>query len=130
MHAEKISYCFRKQEHLCSKKQIDLLFSKAKSFNSGCLRVLFITGNDNMSFPIQVLFSVSKKRFSRAVDRNRIKRKMREAYRLNKAELYNIFKEKRLFIQVGFLYVSDEINSYKIIERDMIKALGKIISFF
>ncbi|MGI9526278.1 MAG: ribonuclease P protein component [Weeksellaceae bacterium] len=83
-------YTLGKKESLKSKKYFDALFAQGSSVKRYPIRAIFIAYNQD-NFPeyqipnvSQVAFSVPKKRFKRAVDRNRIKRQMREAYRLNK----------------------------------------------
>ena len=79
---------FKKEERLSSRKEIQDLYETGKSFNSKCFRVFWKSSKQSEIFPAQVLISVSKKNFKRAVDRNRIKRLIREAYRKNKHLLY------------------------------------------
>ena len=79
------------------------------------------------TFPAQVLFAVSKKRFKRAVDRNRIKRITREVYRLNKqANLYDQLDgiQKRIIISLG--YIGKELPEYHLAEKKMLKLLKQL----
>src|SRR5690554_6622772 len=71
-----------KEERLCSKRSIDGLFAKGSSFVLYPFRFVVLQSPDEQ--PAKILFSVSKRKFRKAVDRNWIKRRMREAYRLNK----------------------------------------------
>ncbi len=79
-------YSFSKSEHLKSNKTIAALFEQGTSFVNFPLRVVWmpIESSPDSLMPLQVAFSVSKKSFKRAVDRNRIRRLLREAYRLQK----------------------------------------------
>ena len=81
------SYSFPKEEHLCRKKLIDELFGQGSSFGLYPLRLVWRPTESPATEPLQVLVSVSKRNFKRAVDRNYLKRLMREAYRLNKYRL-------------------------------------------
>ena len=84
---------------------------------------------NNRSF-LQTAFSVSSKNFKKAVDRNRIKRLMREAYRLQKSFLQHELEEHRKFLAVFIIYTPGEIPGYDIISQKMATALqrlGKII---
>lgn len=61
-----------------------------------------------MLYPVQCIISVSKRRFKKAVDRNKIKRLMRESYRLNKSGLYQFLRQNSLELLVAFQYVGKE----------------------
>ena len=75
---------FPKAEHLTSRREIEALFSKGSmAAYKFPLRAIFHISNSE-SVPVKVLISVSKRHFKHAVDRNRVKRQLREAYRLNK----------------------------------------------
>ncbi|RKE98780.1 ribonuclease P protein component [Ichthyenterobacterium magnum] len=80
---------YSKKEKLKSQKLIEQLFSEGKSVSAYPLRMVYLktTFNDNTKLKTGV--SVSKRNFKKAVDRNRIKRLLREAYRLNKASYFN-----------------------------------------
>ena len=78
-------------------------------------------------FPAQVLFAVSKKRFKRAVDRNRIKRVSREVYRLNKqAHLYDQLTGSEKKIVVSLAYIGKELPEYGFAEKKMLKLLKQL----
>lgn len=82
---------FPKTEKLKQKKDLDLLFAKGKWMTCGSLRIISIKTEDTESLYPKVGVSVSKKFFKKAVHRNRIKRLLREAYRLNKALFVEAF---------------------------------------
>jgi len=115
------SFTFKKEERLCSKKLIDRLFTEGDSFLSFPLKVVFVSADLNTKFPVQVGFSVSKKNFKWAVQRNRIKRLMREAYRLHKHDLCRQLDDQQL--AVFLIYIGKEIPEYPSIEKAMKKAL-------
>src|SRR4026207_2337321 len=112
-----------KKERLKSRKQIEQLFSDGKSFAVNPLRVYSLTAPTNIDLPsskipessaIQFAVGVSSKNFKRAVDRNRIKRLIREAYRLQKNILQEKLKEKNLSMKVFFIFTGKELPEYKL----------------
>lgn len=121
-------FTFQKEEKLCSKKQFDRLFADGSSFLIYPLKVVFIETELNGKYPAQAAFAVSKKLFKRAVKRNLLKRRMREAYRLNKPDFYLNLGNKK--VAVIFIYVGKEILEYGKIEPAMKKALKRISGNF
>lgn len=87
-------YSYNQQEKLKQKSDISLLFEKGKWISYGKMRIVFLPLNDERKRKIGV--SVSKRYFKKAVDRNRIKRLLREVYRLHKSEFTNAFGENVL----------------------------------
>jgi len=77
-----------KPERLKSRKLIEKLFAEGKSVKKFPLRMVFLQTSHTSTFPMQAGFSVPKRNFKRAVDRNRLKRLLRETYRLRKEILY------------------------------------------
>jgi len=111
-------YKFKKEERLTGKKSIDLLFKIGIHINKFPIRVIFnIVYDDLQKYPAKVLFGISKKKFKRAVKRNLIKRRMREAYRLNKNLLYTILNDKKKKIHIAFIYEGTDITDFKTIEQ-------------
>lgn len=121
------SNSFSKPEHLCGEKRITRLFTQGKAFIAYPLRVVYIIAPREDNATASVMVSVPKKRFKRAVKRNRLKRLIREAYRLNKHELTEKLDEKGLQIHVAFNYVSDEVLDFEMIEKKLKVALQKLI---
>jgi len=118
---------FSKSEHLCGEKRITRLFTQGEAFIAYPLRVVFIIEPKKDEEPASVLVSVPKKRFKRAVKRNRLKRLMREAYRLNKQLILEKLNEKQLQIHIAFNYVSDDELDYATREKKMKISLGRLI---
>jgi ribonuclease P protein component len=117
-------YTFTKEERLCNKRLIDSLFHNGSSFLCYPFKVSWRL-SDELAVPAQVLFAVPKKRFKHAVDRNLLKRRMREAYRLNKQELlYVTLGENKLIL--ALTYVGKEIEPYELIQKRMIKLLNQL----
>ena len=117
---------FSKSEHLCGEKRINKLFTQGDAFLAYPLRVVYIIESKSDSEAASILVSVPKKRFKRAVKRNRLKRLMREAYRLNKQDLTEKLNEKELQIHIAFNYVSDEEMDFATLEKKMKLTLLKL----
>jgi len=118
------SFSFKKEERLCSQKVIEKLFAEGDSFLSFPVKVVYLKTELNQQFPVQAAFSVSKKSFKRAVRRNRIKRLMREAYRLHKNEFYAQTVDQQL--AVFFIYIGKEMTNFATIDTAIKKALKRI----
>ena len=115
-------------EKLKGKKLIEQLFEEGRSVSAFPLRLVYMTTNFKDGAKVKTGVSVSKKSFKRAVDRNRIKRLMREAYRLNKTEYLNNISEPYAFM---ILYNGKEIPTYSEVEAKMaqlFRAFSKKIS--
>lgn len=112
---------FRKEERLCSKKDIDILFHKGSSFFLYPFRIVFARRplTDENKFPIHVLFSVPKRKFPSAVDRNIVKRRMREAYRLHKSDLYIQLNDQDSHLLLAIQYTAKEIENFSTFNHRM-----------
>jgi len=118
---------FKKEERLCNKRLIDELFHNGSSFLCYPFKASWLVVNGPQQVPVQVLFAVAKKRYKRAVDRNLLKRRMREAYRLHKQEqLYDFLLQADKNITLSVSYIGKEINEYKLIEKKMLKMLTQL----
>lgn len=116
---------FGKAEKLKSRKQIEELFLSGKSFAASPLRVIYKF--EPAEEPIvQVGVTVNKKNFKRAVDRNRIKRLLREAYRLQKEGLVNTAKENKKKGFLFFMFTDKTISPFKVVKEAMEKALARL----
>ncbi len=100
-----MNFTYTKQEKLKSRKLIKQLFEDGKAISIFPLRLIYLQLEHESSLPIQASVSVSKRNFKLAVDRNRIKRLMREVYRINKPFLYEHISEKYIFM---FIYLGKE----------------------
>ena len=118
-----------KAERLNSKLAIENLFSGgAKSLSVFPLRVVFTSVEmDNDAIPASILISVPKKRFKRAVKRNRVKRQIREAYRKNKHELSDCLCRKKSGLHLAFIYLDNELHSSEEIEDKVKSLLNRVI---
>ncbi|MCY1523162.1 Ribonuclease P protein component [compost metagenome] len=119
---------FRKEERLCSKKSLDLLFKNGSSFLLYPFRVSYLFVDEVQTYPAQVVINVSKKRYKHAVDRNLIKRRIREAYRLQKQELlYAELLERSDLLLLSLQYVGKKKYEYTFLEKKMMLVLKKLI---
>lgn len=119
-------YTFKKDEKLKSRKTIEQLFKEGKSFSNFPFRVLW-KFTETAKAPIQTGFAVSSKHFKKAVDRNRIKRLMREAYRLQKNDLQEHLKERQKQLAVFIIYVGNELPEYDLIFEKTTHVLNRLI---
>lgn len=120
-------YAFPKEEHLCRKKLIEELFGKqSSSFGVYPLRIVWVKSEAPSAAPPQVLISVSKRTFKRAVDRNRLKRLIREAYRLNKYRLLEQPNGHQVAL-LGIIFTGKEKSPLALVERKLISAIHRLM---
>ncbi|RVU02621.1 ribonuclease P protein component [Mucilaginibacter limnophilus] len=120
-------HTFKKEERLCNKKLIEQLYHNGSSFLCYPFKVSWVLADQPQSYPAQVVFSVSKKKFKRAVDRNLVKRRSREAYRLHKQQLlYDALSSSQINILLSITYIGKEIEGYNMFEKRMIKLLNQL----
>jgi ribonuclease P protein component len=112
---------FRKAERLSSKVVIEQLFTTGKTFYSKPFKIYWLLVPPSDKTAVKVLISVPKRNFKRAVDRNRLKRLIREAYRKNKTILVRPAGGEQLLLM--FLYIEKTIEEYATIEAKMIETL-------
>ena len=122
-----------KNERLKSRKQIEKLFGEGKSFVVNPFRVYYIVngvpiaiGRSMVNSSIQFGVGVSAKNFKRAVDRNRIKRLIREAWRLQKNELKEQLRVSQKQLNVFFIYTGKELPDFATVKDKVAVALKKL----
>jgi len=116
-----------KEERLKSRKQIGQLFDKGKSFVVAPYRVYYVVNRQSSIVNgLQFGVGVSAKNFKRAVDRNRVKRLTREAWRLQKNELKEKTKAAQMQLNVFFIYTSKELPDFKTVKDKVAVALKKL----
>lgn len=119
-----MTFSFPKNEKLKSRKVIELLFTEGKSISKFPLRLVFIQTSFHDETQVKAGFSVPKRKFKKAVDRNRIKRYIREAYRLNKGGFFNNLSTSYAFM---FLYIGKEEPSFDELNKTMGQLLTKFL---
>ena len=119
---------FRKKERIVSNLLIETLFEKgnSQSLNAYPLRAVYVnTGHREGCAPVQLLISVPKKKFKHAVDRNRVKRQIREAYRKNKTILEGAVVEGQMLL-IAIIWLSDKHFATKEVEKRVVSLLKQI----
>ncbi len=121
---------FQRGERLKSRKLIEQLFQKGQSFGTYPLRLVWMEVESPQSdYPVQFTVSVSKRKFKRAVQRNRLKRQVREAWRLQKAGLYAKLPEGKQFAFL-VIYTGKEAFDYAVIEKAMRKMIRRFLDTY
>lgn len=116
---------FCKSERLCNKILFEELLTSDFSFVSYPFRVIVKESSLKNEFPARIAISVSKKKFKRAVKRNRLKRLTREAYRQNKTDFFT--NSPLPTLDILFIYLDSSLREYTKIEKAVQNALQKII---
>lgn len=119
-------YFFKKEERITGDKRIEALFTCGKSFVAYPLRVVYLDKDIDRPFILEVLVSVPKRKIKSAVKRNRMKRLIRESFRMNKHILNDVLKEDYKHLEIAFIYVKDELTDFITVEKGMRKALSEI----
>jgi ribonuclease P protein component len=117
---------FRKDERISSQKESDFLFSEGNSFRIFPLRVIYAKRESIEDKGISVLISVPKKKIKHAVHRNRLKRLIKEAYRLNKQILAGEEQLQSGRCLVALVFMGNDLVPYKEIEEALIKGLTQL----
>jgi len=119
-------YTFTKPERLKNDKEISRLFEEGKSITVFPIRLIYLFSDGDEQEHIKAAFTASKRNFKKAVDRNRIKRLLRESYRLNKPQLYRSLDTKNYIFM--FIYIGKEAVEMDIINQKMLQLFDKFLS--
>ncbi len=118
-----------KQERMYKKKEITSLFDNGKSSFSYPYKIKWYeTDLPQNGIPVQILISVSKRSFKKAVSRNTIKRLIKEAYRLQKSILWDVLRNRNTQIHIGIIYIDKVENDFEFHQRAIKKMLVKLRS--
>ena len=118
---------FGRREKLKSRKAIDALFQKGRSVVHFPIRVKYVVlPLTEEAETAQAGFTVSKKYFKRAVQRNRIKRLLREAYRLQKAPLLQLLADQKQSAQLFFIYTDKSLPDYTTVFAAMAQCMHNL----
>ena len=118
---------FPLKEHLKNKRVIEKLYAEGASVTSYPLRAVFLE-QEEQEPTAAILISVAKRRFRHAVDRNLVKRRIREAYRTSKHPFVDALQAKGKKMAVAILYIDTRHNSTEFIKRKMERLLAGIIT--
>ena len=118
---------FNKEERLCDLKIIAELFKKGNAFFVYPIKVIWLSKELSSKYPAQVLIAVNKRTFKKAVDRNKIKRQMRSAYRQNKSILYEYLEHSGKKCVLALIYSGNSQVSFQELELIINVILHRLI---
>ena len=121
------TFSYNKFEKLKSRKQIELLFAKGKSISAFPVKVFYLPVEHTPVHPVQVGVGVSARNFKKAVDRNTIKRRMREAYRLHKLPLHEHLVAAEKSVAVFILWIDKQLPTSAALQDLMPTVIEKLI---
>jgi len=122
----RMRYTFTKPERLKNDKEISRLFEEGKSITVFPIRLIYLFRDGDKQEHIKAAFTASKRNFKKAVDRNRIKRLLRESYRLNKPQLYRSLDTKNYIFM--FIYIGKEAVNMDTINEKIRLLFDKFLS--
>ena len=120
-------FSYGKNEKLKSRKLIEQIFTGGKSFTVFPVKVFYLKPDASLDFPVKVGVGASGKYFKKAVERNRIKRLLREAYRTEKLLLHQYLEKHNQQIVIFLLYIDKVLPDYATIKTKMPLILERII---
>lgn len=121
------SYTFHKLEKLSHKATIDAIFQKkGKSIFKKPILLVYLKTDLHTTFPCQFMVSVGKRKFKKAVDRNRIRRQISDIYRIQKQRLYDVIPSEDKYA-IGILYLDNTMPSHQLLEKNITLAIDEFI---
>ena len=124
----KTRHTFRKQERLKSSKAVKQLFARGNTFLVHPFKVNWLSDPAPGLFPARVLVGVSRRNLRKAVQRNHMKRLVREAYRKHKYVLYEYLRERNLACDISLIYIGKGDLPYSLVEEKIIVVLERLIT--
>ncbi len=121
---------FPKTEKLCGEKLVSALFEEGKAFIEYPIRVVYRSTENTNNSHARILVVVPKKKIKKANQRNLLKRRIREAYRIQKSDFISALSEKNLYLHIAFSYVADKEIEYSTIQSKMPVIFNKIMNKF
>ena len=119
---------FGKAYKLCSKKIIASIFTEGQTIKSFPIRLIYLLTPLPTEKSFQVVFSVPKKKFKKAPDRNRVKRLLREVVRKNKIELEDYLTAESKQLALFLIYLGEEIMTYNEMERKIVSLFSRLLT--
>ena len=119
---------FPKKQKLCSEKATEILFENGKYISEKPFRAVWIFEENNDNIFLKSLIIVPKKRLKLAVDRNIIKRRIKEAYRLQKKQLEFFLESNNQQLNLAIIYQQEEFLDYKTLEEKINLLLSRLIN--
>lgn len=126
---ELMDLSFKKQERISKRDEIELLFKKGESFTLSPFRVLHLS-TDKSETPLKLLVSVPKKKIAKAHLRNRLKRKIKEGYRLNRLPLKNQLTNSDTTVLIALVYQSEQDIDYFQLEHKISLILNRLLETY
>ncbi len=121
-------FSYQSKEKLKSRKLMDQLFTVGKSVSVFPLKAFYNEVDIDLDFPVKLGVGVSSRNFKKAVDRNRIKRLLRETYRLNKQPLLEFASSKNKKIIVFILFVEKTLPQLEVLQNKLPLLIDKLIN--
>ena len=119
---------FSKNERLCSRKEIERLFANGTAITASPLKLIYILRSELPAESCKTMFVVPKRSFRKAHDRNKLRRRIREAFRISKHDLYNNLKEKRIALSMAILYTGKKATDFAVIDKVLKELLQKLMA--
>ena len=123
-----VTFTLAKKERLCSRKAFESLITSGLPYFTYPFKVVWKKMDDPEEVPVKIAFTVPKRRFKRANKRNLLKRRMREAYRLNKHPLVGFLQEHRLSVQILLVYISSDELPFLEIETKLKSVFDHVLT--